>query len=502
MPAFLLLGRRAVTTKIESTQRSSMFGFGLASQLRRIVGRDAVLDRREDLMLYEYDGGVDRGTPSIVVFPQNTEHVAAIVRLAKKRNVPIVPRGAGTGLSGGSIARRGGIVLGFSRMNRILEIDLENHRAVVQPGVVNLDLTKAVEGRGFYFAPDPSSQKACTIGGNVAENSGGPHTLANGVTVNHVTGLEVVLPDGSVVEFGGKASDAVGYDLTGFFVGSEGTLGIATKITVKLSRLPESAATLLAIFNTVEDAARTVVQLTSAAITPAALEMLDGWTLRTVEAASPAGYPLDSAAVLLIELEGLREQVDENAIAVSEICMGVGAREVRRAKDEAERERLWAGRKNAFGAIGRISPSYYVQDGVIPRTKIPETLRHIEDVGRKYGLQIGNIFHAGDGNLHPLILFDNRDVEQTKRTLAAGKEILEYCLSVGGSITGEHGVGMEKMSMMPAMFTEDDIAVMTRLRNVFNPHGLLNPQKVLPATRSCRETFTPGHPSVTVEAVR
>jgi glycolate oxidase len=477
-----------------------MFGFGLASQLRRIVGHDAVLDRREHLMLYEYDGGVDRGTPDLVCFPQTTEHVVAIVKLARKKGVPIVPRGAGTGLSGGSIARKGGIVLGFSRMNRILEIDLENHRAMVQPGVVNLELTKAVEKHGFYFAPDPSSQKACTIGGNVAENSGGPHTLANGVTVNHVTGLEVVLPDGRVVELGGKAADAAGYDLTGFFVGSEGTLGIVTKITVKLSRLPEAVATLLAIFNTIDEAAQSVVALTSAAITPAALEMLDGWTLRTVEAASPAGYPLDSAAVLLIELEGLREQVDEHATAVSKICMSVGAREVRRAKDEAERQRLWSGRKNAFGAIGRISPSYYVQDGVIPRTKIPQTLAHIEQVGKKYQLQIGNIFHAGDGNLHPLILFDPRDIDQTKRTLAAGKEILEYCLSVGGSITGEHGVGMEKMSMMPAMFSEDDIDVMTRLRNAFNADGLLNPEKLLPATRSCRETFTPGHPSVAVES--
>jgi glycolate oxidase len=473
-----------------------MFGFSLVDQLKKIVGRDAVLDRPEDLMMYEYDGGVDRGLPQLVCFPQTTDQVSKIMRLATKRRIPIVPRGAGTGLSGGAIARQGGIIIGFSRMNKILEIDLENQRAVVQPGVVNLDLTKAVETDGYYFAPDPSSQKACTIGGNVAENSGGPHTLANGVTVNHVTGVEVVLPDGRVVEFGGKATDASGYDLTGFFVGSEGTLGIATKITVKLSRLPEAVATLLAIFNNIEDAANTVVALTSACITPAALEMLDGWTLRTVEAATNAGYPLDSGAVLLIELEGLREAVDENAVKVSEICTRAGAREVRRAKDEAERERLWAGRKNAFGAVGRISPSYYVQDGVIPRTKVPQTLRYIEEVGQRYGLQIGNIFHAGDGNLHPLILFDIRDADQVKRTVAAGNEILQYCLSVGGSITGEHGIGMEKMEMMPAMFSADDIEFMTRLRNVFNPASTLNPQKMLPTTRSCRETITPGHPSV------
>ena len=460
------------------------------------MGKDAVLDRAEDLMLYEYDGGVDRGRPELVCFPQTTEQVAAIVRLAAQSGVPIVPRGAGTGLSGGSIARAGGIILGFSRMNKILEIDLENQRAVVQPGVVNLDLTKAVEKHGYYFAPDPSSQKACTIGGNVAENSGGPHTLANGVTVNHVTGLEVVLPDGRVVEFGGKPADSCGYDLVGFFVGSEGTLGIATKITVKLSKLPESVATLLAIYNTVDDAAKSVVALTSACITPAALEMLDGWTLRTVEAATPAGYPLDSGAVLLIELEGVREQVEEDAVQVVAICTQAGAREVRRAQDEAERQRLWLGRKNAFGAVGRISPSYYVQDGVIPRTKIPQTLAHIEQVGQKYGLRIGNIFHAGDGNLHPLILFDQRSREETEKTIAAGREILEYCISVGGSITGEHGVGMEKMDAMSVMFSEDSLEVMTCLRNVFNPSGVLNPQKVLPAARSCRETFNPGHPSL------
>src|SRR5437868_8455615 len=309
----------------------------LAKQLKKIVGKDAVLDRPEDLMLYEYDGGIDRGTPHVVCFPQTTEQVSQIARLATKEGVPIVPRGAGTGLSGGSIARQGGITLGFSRMNKILEIDVANLRATVQPGVVNLDLSSALAPYGFYFAPDPSSQKACTIGGNVAENSGGPHTLANGVTVNHVTGLEVVLPDGRVVHLGGKAAESCGYDLTGFFVGSEGTLGIATKITVRLTRLPESVATLLAVFNTVDEAANSVVAITAASITPAALEMLDGWTLRTVEAATPAGYPLDSAAVLLIELEGLREAVDENAEIVRDICMRVGAREVRRAANDAER---------------------------------------------------------------------------------------------------------------------------------------------------------------------
>ncbi len=461
---------------------------GVVKRLKKIVGADSVLEREEDLMLYEYDGGFSRGTPRAVVFPRTTEQVSAIMRLAVESGVPIVPRGAGTGLSGGSIARTGGIVLGFARMNRILEIDLANQRAVVQPGVVNLDLSNAVERDGFYFAPDPSSQKACTIGGNVAENSGGPHTLAYGVTVNHVTGLEVVLPDGRVVEFGGKAAEAAGYDLTGFFVGSEGTLGIATKITVKLTRLPEFVATLLAIFDRIDDAAQTVAAITAEGITPAALEMLDGWTLRTVEEAMHAGYPMDSGAVLLIELEGLREAVEAQAEAVGEVCRRLRVRELRRARGESERQRLWAGRKNAFGAVGRISPSYYVQDGVIPRTRIPYTLRHIESVAKKYSLTIGNIFHAGDGNLHPLILFDVRDPDQTRRTLDAGREILQYCVSVGGSITGEHGVGMEKNELMPMLFGDDDLEVMARLRNAFNADSLLNPQKIFPTTRSCRET--------------
>src|SRR5690348_11897101 len=403
-------------------------------RLRAVVGPDAVLDRAEDVMLYEFDAGVDRGTPRAVVFPRSTEQVSQIMRVATEASVPVVPRGAGTGLSGGSIARNGAIVMAFARMNRILEIDLDNHRAVVQPGVVNLELTQAVMSRGFYFAPDPSSQKACTIGGNVAENSGGPHTLAYGVTVNHVTGVEVVLPDGRIAQFGGKTTDACGYDLAGFFIGSEGTLGIATKITVKLTRLAEAVATLLAIFNTVDDAARTVAAITAEGITPAALEMLDGWTLRAVEAATHAGYPLDSGAVLLIELEGLREAVDEQAEAVRAVCNAQNAREVRKAKDEKERALLWKGRKEAFAAIGRLSHSYYTQDGVVPRTKIPDTLRYVEEVGKKHGLHIGNVFHAGDGNLHPIILFDNRDADQTQRTLAAGKDILEYCISVGGSI--------------------------------------------------------------------
>jgi glycolate oxidase len=464
---------------------------GVIEQLRKIAGRDAVLDRSEDLMLYEYDAGVRKSTPVAVVFPHNTEQVAKIMKLASAAGFPIVARGAGTGLSGGAIAPEGGVVVAFSRMNRILEVDVENMRAVVQPGVVNQQLSDNVAHLGLYFAPDPSSQKACTIGGNVAENSGGPHTLAYGVTVNHVTGLTVVMPSGEVVRFGGRAAECDGYDLTGFFVGSEGTVGIATEITVRLLRRPERIATLLGIFETVDDGAKTVAALTAAGITPAALEMLDGWTLRVVEEACHAGYPLDAGAVLLIELEGLAEQVEEQAEAVRAVCFEQRAREVRRAKDETERALLWKGRKNAFAALGRLAPSYYSQDGVVPRTKIPAVLQFIQSIGAKYELRIGNIFHAGDGNLHPLILFDPRDPRQLELVQEASREILEWCVNAGGSITGEHGVGLEKRNLMPLLFTDDDLDVMLSLRNAFNSAGVLNPGKLFPTTRMCRETIGP-----------
>jgi glycolate oxidase len=458
------------------------------AQLRKIIGPDGLLDRAEDLMLYEYDAGVRKCTPAAVVFPQNTEQVAQIMKLASSAGFPIVARGAGTGLSGGAIAPEGGVVMAFARMNRILEVDAANMRAVVQPGVVNQQLSDNVAHLGLYFAPDPSSQKACTIGGNVAENSGGPHTLAYGVTVNHVTGLTVVMPSGEIMHFGGKAAESNGYDLTGFLVGSEGTVGIVTEITVRLLRRPERVATLLGIFETIDDGARTVSAITAAGITPAALEMLDGWTLRAVEEACHAGYPLDAGAVLLIELEGIAEQVEEQAEAARNVSLEQRAREVRRAKDENERMLLWKGRKNAFAALGRLAPSYYSQDGVVPRTKIPAVLQFIQGVSQKYGLRIGNIFHAGDGNLHPLILFDPRDPHQLEMVQAAGAEILERCVEMGGSITGEHGVGLEKRNLMPLLFTDDDLDVMLSLRNAFNAAGVLNPGKLFPTTRMCRET--------------
>jgi glycolate oxidase len=467
----------------------------LLRDLKKLLGVDGVLHESEDLLLYEYDGSVEVARPDCVVFPRSTTDVVEIVRTASRYGVPLVGRGAGTGLSGGALAREGGIILSFARMNRILEVDVENQRARVQPGVVNSDLSLAVAHTGLHFAPDPSSQKACTIGGNVSENSGGPHTLAYGVTTNHVLSIEAVLPTGEVFEFGSAAVDPVGYDLTGVFVGSEGTFGLVTEIMVKLTRLPESVKTLLAVYDSLDEATETVVEITSRGITPAACEMMDGWTIRAVEDYVHAGFPLDATAVLLIEVDGLREVVEEEAAAVADVCRVHHARSVHVAKDAAERDLLWKGRKNAFGAAGRVSPSYYTQDGVIPRTKLPATLRRIEEIGRKYSLAIGNVFHAGDGNLHPIILFDQRNQQQFRDTVRAADEIIEFCISVGGSITGEHGVGMEKDRLMPLLFSKDDLDLMKRVRSVFNPAGLLNPGKIFPTSKGCGEIYVRPRPT-------
>jgi len=460
----------------------------IISELQLLLGPRNVLHRAEDLALYEYDGSVDRARPELVVFPSTTSEVSRIVKLAVKHDIPIVGRGAGTGLSGGALARGGGIMIAFGRMNRILELDLENRRAVVQPGVVNFDLTRAVEHAGLYFAPDPSSQKSCTIGGNVSENSGGPHTLAYGVTTNHVTGLELVLPDGEVTRIGGKLSDALGYDLCGLLVGSEGTLSLVTEITAKLSKKSEAVRTLLAIFETVDDATETVTDITARAITPAACEMLDGWTLCAIEDYVHAGFPRDCGAVLLIEIEGLREAVANQAIGIEEVCKAHQAREVRTAQDDNERELLWKGRKTAFGALGRLAPSNYVLDAVIPRSKLPQALRRVLEIEKECGLKIGNIFHAGDGNLHPLVLFDPRDRAQFEKAVQASADIVRYCVEIGGALTGEHGVGMEKSELMTLMFSEADFALMRRVHQQFNPTGLLNPGKVFPIGKGCGET--------------
>ncbi len=456
-------------------------------EIRAIVGPKATLHRSQDLMLYEYDGQIDKHTPDVVAFPRDTDDVVALVKVAAKHGLALVGRGAGTGLSGGVIPVEGGLMIAFSRMNKILEIDYENECAVVQPGVVNLDITRAVEGEGYYYAPDPSSQNACTIGGNVAENSGGPHTLIYGVTTNHVLGVEAVMPDGTVIEVGGKEQDLAGYDLAGLLTGSEGTMVLVTQVTVRLMRAPETVKTLLAIYDSAQDAANTVAGLTARAIIPAAMEMLDGVMLRMVEEATHAGFPMDADAVLLIELEGVKEDVEEQMEQVVEVCHEAKAREVRVAKSEQERQLLWKGRKNAFGAVGRVSPTYYVQDGVVPRTRIADTLEHIYKVSEKYGLEISNIFHAGDGNMHPIILFDPRKSDELERTKKAGEEILQYCIDAGGAITGEHGVGMEKNEMMPRMFTPESLEMMERLIKVFNPDRRLNPGKLLPTGTGCQE---------------
>ncbi len=473
--------------------------------LERIVGREQVLTKEEELRLYEYDGSVETGRPDCVVFPGNKSEVVEIARWSNRNGVPMVGRGAGTGLSGGALAREGGVQVVFSRMNRILAVDYENQRAVVEPGVVNLELSRAVARAGLQYAPDPSSQKSCTIGGNVSENAGGPHTLRYGVTTNHILGLEVVMPDGEMYRIGGAAVDAPGYDLVGLFVGSEGTLGLVVEITAKLTRLPESVKTLLAVFETTDDATETVVALTARGITPAACEMMDGWTIRVVESWIRAGLPTDAGALLLIEVDGPREAAEEQAAAVVETCRAHKAREVRTAKDEREREALWKARKNAFGAVGRVAPDCYVQDGVIPRTRLPETLRRIGEIGKRHGFEVGNIFHAGDGNLHPMLCFDRREPGTFERAMAAASEIIALCVELGGSITGEHGVGMEKDRLMPLLFSETDLELMKRVRSAFNPSGLLNPGKLFPVSKSCGEIRAPAMgrgPSEPIEGAR
>ncbi|MGA3016010.1 MAG: FAD-linked oxidase C-terminal domain-containing protein [Bryobacteraceae bacterium] len=464
-----------------------MLPAGLTERIAALVGKRGYLDLPEDLALYEYDGSQEKHRPDLVVFPRTTADVAAIVKIAGEFKLPVVGRGAGTGLSGGAIPREGGILVGFARMNRIVELDLENERAVVEPGVVNLDVTLAVERDGFFFAPDPSSQRACTIGGNVAENAGGPHTLAYGVTTNHVMGLELVLADGAVVETGGKEADLPGYDLTGLLTGSEGTMALITKATLRLMHKAEAVKTILAVYDSNEDAGRTVAEITARAITPVAVEMLDGVMLRMVEEATHAGYPMDASAVLLIELEGPSETVEEQVGQIRAACVECGAREFRVAQSAEERDLLWKGRKNAFGAVGRVSPTYYVQDGVVPRTKIAPTLRFIGQVAERRGLTISNIFHAGDGNMHPIILFDARKPGELDRARAAGEEILKYCVEAGGSITGEHGVGMEKNELMSKQFPPDTLDMMGRLKRLFDPQGRLNPGKMLPTGRGCLE---------------
>jgi len=459
----------------------------LLLQLRRIVGRPYVLIEKEDVVVYEQDGSIFQVMPEIVAVPANVEEVSAVVKAAQQANVPIVPRGSGTGLAGGAVPAEGGIILSLSRLDRILTIDLENRFAVVEPGVINLDVTKAVAKDGYFYAPDPSSQAACSIGGNVANNSGGPHTLAYGVTTNHVLGIEVVLDDGEIVWLGGEVPDTPGYDLCGVFVGSEGTMGIVTKIAVKLMPTRESVGTLLAIFDDMDFATKTVVDITAAGIIPAALEIMDQTAIEAVERGAPVGFPRDAAAVLIVEVEGLSEHTEPSIKLASEVCQRNGAREVRVAQDEAQRQLLWKGRKGAFGAMGTLAPNYYVQDGVVPRSQLPEMMRRVAAIGKEFNLTIANVFHAGDGNLHPNILFDMRKPGELARVIAAGAATLRACVELGGSITGEHGVGMEKKAYIGLLFNDRDLAAMTRVRHAFDPDNRFNPAKLFPTPASCGE---------------
>ncbi|MGE5619246.1 MAG: FAD-linked oxidase C-terminal domain-containing protein [Sphingomonadaceae bacterium] len=456
-------------------------------ELMALVGRRNVLWEDYDLRLYEYDGSVDKARPQAVVLPESAEQVADVVKACHRYGVPFTPRGGGTGLSGGALPVEGGVLISLVKMARILEVDLPNLRAVVEPGLVNLHLSQAIAEHGMYYVPDPSSQKACTIGGNVGENAGGPHTLLYGVTANHVLGLEVVTPEGEIVQVGSKALDLPGYDLTGILVGSEGTLGIATKITVRIVPLPEAVKTLLAIFRDVESASATVSDVIGSGIVPAAIEMMDKLAIKAVEAAYHAGYPEDAGAVLLIEVDGLREGLDEQAAAIEAIARSHGASNVRVAQTAEERELLWAGRKGAFGAMGRLSPEYYVVDGVVPRTKLPGVLAAIADVSTRYGFPIANVFHAGDGNLHPLILFDGTSQNEVERVKEAGAEIMRICVEAGGVLSGEHGIGLEKMGLMPLLFSDQDMAAMLRLKAAFDPQGRCNPGKVFPTPGRCAE---------------
>ena len=461
-------------------------GLELGQRLVALLGAGKVLWRPADLLVYEYDGAVDTATPDAVVLPSETADVAKLARFCSTHGIPIVPRGAGTGLSGGAIPVHGGVVVSFARMARILEIDVPNLRAVVQPGLVNLHLSTAVAPHGLSFVPDPSSQKACTLGGNVAENSGGPHTLAYGVTTNHVTAVEVVLADGTVVRLGGRTLEGEGYDLVGVFVGSEGTLGLVTEITVKLTPLPEDHRTVMAAFPTIDQASETVSAIIAEGIVPAAIELMDQLATQAVEASVRAGYPLDAGGILLVEVDGVVDGLDEQRERIERLCAAGGATTIRVAASALERERLWAGRKGAFGAMGRLAPDYYVQDSVIPRTRLPEILRLVRDVSERYGVRIANVFHAGDGNLHPLILFDAAKGE-LERVKEAALEILEACVRAGGSLTGEHGIGMEKNCYMPLQFAPSDLAAMRRVKDAWDPLGLMNPGKVFPTPSRCRE---------------
>ena len=464
----------------------------LARQLRPLLGEHGFLVRPEHTLPYECDGSTAyRSAPEAVALPRTTAEVAAVVRACSEAGVPFTARGAGTGLSGGATPIRGGVVISLAGMNRVLEVNSEERTARCQTGVVNLEISRAAAPFGLFFAPDPSSQSACTLGGNIAENSGGPHCFKLGATTSHILAATVVLDDGEVVVL---SEDAPGYDLLGLFVGSEGTLGIATEATVRLLPLPEQVETLLAPFSGLVPACEAVSRIVAAGVVPVAMEMLDAATIRVVEAGVGAGYPRDAGAVLLLELDGPKEVVIRQRGEVERILQDCGALEIRAARDAAERELLWLGRKRAFGAMGRISTDLYVQDGVVPRSALPEAIAEVERIGARHRLRVANVFHAGDGNLHPCISYDGRNPDEKARVLEASHELLSLCVRLGGALSGEHGVGIEKRDALGLMFGEDDLEAMRRVRDAWNRSGLLNPEKILPLRTGCGEAAPSGAP--------
>jgi glycolate oxidase len=463
-----------------------------------IVGADNVLTATADLATYECDGfTIAKTRPDVVVFPTSTLQIVEIVKACNILDVPFLARGAGTSLAGGCVPVGGGVMIATARMKTIHEINIADRYAVVDPGVVNVWLTNALKPHGYHYAPDPSSQGACTIGGNVATNSGGPHTLKYGVTVNHILGLELILPDGKLVQVGGPLAEYPGFDLVGAIVGNEGTFGIVSKIWVKITRNPEAYRTLLGIFASIDDATNCISEIIAAGIVPAALELLDQTIIGAVEAAFHFGFPLDAAAVLIMEVDGLEAGLQADADRMESIAIRNNAKEVRKANSESERLALWKARKQAFGTIGRLGyPSYCTQDGVVPRTKLPEIMRIIQSVSKKYSIAICNVFHAGDGNIHPILMFDERDPVQVKKVFDASSDILNACIDLGGSVTGEHGIGVEKLDFMPRLFSQNDLDFMIRLRSAFNPKNNCSPRKMLPTAGGCAEPsgFAPAKP--------
>ena len=460
----------------------------IAAALRAIVPGEGVIDHQDGLRAYECDGlTAYRQTPLLVVLPETTEQVASVLRWCHANGVKVVPRGAGTGLSGGALPLADAVVLGMAKFNRILEVDIEDRVAVVQPGVTNLAVTRAVEDRGFYYAPDPSSQIACSIGGNVAENSGGVHCLKYGLTTNNVLGVELVLMNGEAVRLGGRALDAAGLDLLGVVVGSEGLLGVVTEVTLRILPRPEMARAMLIGFPSVEQAGQCVGDVIAAGIIPAGMEMMDRLAIHAAEAFVNAGYPLDVEAILIVEVDGVATECEHLLQAIEGIASANGCVMSRVSRSEEERAKFWAGRKAAFPAVGRISPDYYCMDGTIPRRRLPEVLQKMEALSAQYGLKVANVFHAGDGNLHPLILYDANRPGELERAEALGNAILKLCVEVGGVLTGEHGVGVEKRDLMPEMFSETDLAHQQRVKCAFDPELLLNPGKVFPVLHRCAE---------------